>query len=225
MRRLAALSSLLLVLIVGPPTADATFPGRNGDIAIGTWFGATGLDIARIDLDGNRTQVTSSTRDDSSPAWSPDGSRIAFGRYLGGTNTDLFIANADGSNEVQLMNSSGMEESPSWSPDGREIVYVGSSDCARDTSCFGFLVIMDVATRIGRPLIGAGLGYRPSWSPDGELIAFVGRACSTCPSNIYTVRPDGSDLTQLAAPGGGVDPTWSPDGSKIAFSSSGTAAV
>ena len=92
MRRLAALSSLLLVLIVGPPTADATFPGRNGDIAIGTWFGATGLDIARIDLDGNRTQVTSSTRDDSSPAWSPDGSRIAFGRYLGGTNTDLFIA-------------------------------------------------------------------------------------------------------------------------------------
>ena len=101
----------MLALLAAPATADATFPGRNGDIAVGTSFGA-GLDIGRIDLNGNRTQVTSSTRDDSSPAWSPDGSRIAFGRYLGGTNTDLFIANADGSNEVQLMNSSGMEESP-----------------------------------------------------------------------------------------------------------------
>ena len=44
------------------------------------------------------------------------------------------------------MNSLGMEESPAWSPDGREIVYVGSSECARDTSCFGFLVMIDVAT-------------------------------------------------------------------------------
>ena len=208
---------LVLALLAAPATADATFPGRNGDIAVGTSFGS-GLDIGRIDLAGNRTRVTSTTTDESSPAWSPDGSRIAFARYEG--DSDLFIANADGSNEVRLMNSLGMEESPAWSPDGREIVYVGSSECQRDTSCFGFLVIIDVATRIGRPVPGA-VGYRPTWSPDGELIAFVGRACSTCPSNIYTVRPDGSDLTQLAAPGGGVDPTWSPDGSKIAFSSFG----
>lgn len=53
----------------------------------------------------------------------------------------------------------------------------------------------------------------PDWSPDGRLIAF---ASSREPGGIYTIRPDGSELS-LLVPGDASDPDWSPDGRLIAF--------
>jgi len=65
---------------------------------------------------------TPSPKADSDPAWSPDGSRIAFTSNRGGNN-DIFVMNADGTGQVNLTNSFGADQWPSWSPDGTQIAF------------------------------------------------------------------------------------------------------
>ncbi len=83
-----------------------------------------GTDIYAIDADGsNLTRLTQTLSDtESDPAWSPDGSRIAFTSNRGGNN-DIFVMNADGTGQVNLSNSFGADQSPSWSADGTQIAF------------------------------------------------------------------------------------------------------
>jgi Tol biopolymer transport system component len=66
------------------------------------------------------------------PAWSPDGTRIAFmGGPDGPTEYDIWVMNADGSNPVQLTDSPGPDWWPAWSPDGTRIAFASvRDDCA-----------------------------------------------------------------------------------------------
>ena len=67
------------------------------------------------------------------PAWSPDGSKIAFARTFNGpcraedTRADLFVINQDGTGETQLTTGPDWGILPSWSPDGSRIVYDGGT--------------------------------------------------------------------------------------------------
>jgi Tol biopolymer transport system component len=49
------------------------------------------------------------------PAWSPDGSRIAFESYRDG-NFEIYVMNADGSGQTRITNNTANDESPDWSP-------------------------------------------------------------------------------------------------------------
>ena len=66
---------------------------------------------------------------DVGPAWSPDGSKIAFVKttyYNQGSNWGvIWVMNADGSNMVKLTDDTEKLNSPAWSPDGNKIVFVG----------------------------------------------------------------------------------------------------
>lgn len=65
----------------------------------------------------------------TTPAWSPDGARIALARHgPGAPDYDIFITDADGSNPVRLTDSPGDDASPAWSPDGSRIVFVSHRD-------------------------------------------------------------------------------------------------
>jgi Tol biopolymer transport system component len=83
-----------------------------------------------------------------------------------------------------------------------------------------FTIAGNVATRNGDdgidvdPIYGSYLSPL-SWSPDGSRLAFASDRDGS--RNVYTAKPDGSDLRRLTTAGGS-DPTWSPDGSLIAFS-------
>lgn len=72
------------------------------------------------------TQLTTDGNN-GAPAWSPDGSRIAFVSVRDG-NTEIYVMNANGTNQVRLTSNSASEGSPRWSPDGRAIVFVGKRD-------------------------------------------------------------------------------------------------
>ena len=110
----AFLLTLSLVILLAAP-AQAAFPGQNGKLAA-----SKDGDIYVMPPDGsgqeNLTADTAGSRD--WPAWSPDGSKLAF------AGDGIWTMNADGSGKALLTGatSHGMPFAPAWSPDGSEIV-------------------------------------------------------------------------------------------------------
>lgn len=152
---------------------------------------------------------------DSNPAWSPDGTQIAFER---GTEDqlDLFIMNSDGTNQRRLTQNLGTpyaEMRPVWSPDGSMIAFD-----AAPRSGISSVWVMNADGTAQRP-IGRPGGAGASWAPDGERLAYT-RWDEIHPerSSVDSVRLDGGGLRILTR--GKSDagyPAWSPDGKSIAF--------
>ena len=204
-------------------------------------------DIFVMNADGSGvTQLTAHPFNELLPIFSPDGSRIVFGRCF--AICDIVVINADGSGERTILN----EGFPgAWSPDGNRIVlarndalYVinadGSGlvrvldlDFVTDWSPDG-RQLMIVSARDGdlelypTNLDGSGVtqltnnncddGAGTGWSPDGTRIAFH----NNCDGDyeIFVMNADGSGVTQLTDnPFDDVGPVWSPDGTQLAFES------
>jgi Tol biopolymer transport system component len=182
-------------------------------------------EIYTSNADGsNITRLTNDPGSDGQPAWSPDGTRIAFTSDRDGY-PGLYIMNADGSNVVQRtfsVDPNGGILGLTWSPDGMMISY---SDYAY-LSYYGDFEGMDiyvVSATSGSPLLlfqGADVGS-PDWSPDGAKIALVAQFPTPFEGftdyHIYTINSDGTGFTALTS---GYDlftcPSWSPNGAKLA---------
>ena len=104
---------------------------------------------------------------DGSPAWSPDGSRLAFYSERDG-NAEIYVMNADGSGVTRLTGTSADEGYPAWSPDGRTI----SFDSDRDGNFDVFAMNADGSNV--RPLTrDKARDVSATWSPDGKTIVFM----------------------------------------------------
>jgi len=77
---------------------------------------------------GEQIEVTTSQVDDVAPAWSPDGSRLAFCSQVGGLNWEVFVYDFSVGSLVNLSNSPANECSPAWSPDGRHLAWTSDVD-------------------------------------------------------------------------------------------------
>ena len=78
---------------------------------------------------------TNSPADEGGPAWSPDGTKIAFATNPDG-NAEIYVGNTDGSNQARLTDAPGDDLMPAWSPDGTTTVsavlaHVRSLSCQR----------------------------------------------------------------------------------------------
>jgi Tol biopolymer transport system component len=154
---------------------------------------------------------------DVSPAWSPDGTRIAFVSDRDG-NRDIWVVNLDGSGLRNLTAHPARDGGPSWSPDGARIAF--ESDRAGNPEIY----VMDVQDALQDVLSHEPVNVTdnpaddlwPSWSPAGDQIAFVSQRDGN--REIYVVNADGSGLTNLTDhPDAEWRPYWSPDGRRIAF--------
>ncbi len=213
MRKMLAALTTLTVLALTMPPSGATFPGGNGKIAY-----TDKKQIQVIDPDGSgEVQLTFGDKRSRSPAWSPDGSKIAFIR--GNKPSSLLIMNADGTDRTLIQRRISKHryyffDRPAWSPDGTQIAFstaarffTSSNDRRWDLRLYVVNVDGSGLTRISR---GRHQDSGPSWSPDGNRIAFTTRE-----GTLATMNPDGSNRTMLVR--GGSDPDWSPDGSQITY--------
>jgi len=146
------------------------------------------------------------------PAWSPDGTTIAFSSRRAGT-FDIYVMNADGTETRALTSTKEDDSHPTWSPDGSQIAFArrGSGD---------IYVMGDDGSDVHRISDPLAEEAEPAWSPDGEWIAYVRRASGTAIQEVWLVRPDGTERHALTSQGAKTfTPAWSPDGARIVFSS------
>lgn len=153
-----------------------------------------------------------------SPAWSPDGLRIAFTSYsLEEDKSVIHVVRSRGGGERRLGAGRSSDEAPSWAPSGSRLAF------SRDNDIWTMNADGREARRITRQ------GSQPAWSPKGREIAFSsardrnGKTCfQECTTNreIYLARADGSRVRRLTrSPGDDFAPAWSPDGTHLAFTS------
>jgi Tol biopolymer transport system component len=113
---------------VGMFAPDWSADGQQIAFVIDLDYDNSNFDIYRSDANGsNLVQLTSHEAHDREPAWSPDGTKIAFESLRDG-NWELFTMNADGSNIQNISNSPDREHHPAWSPDGARIAFQSDRD-------------------------------------------------------------------------------------------------
>jgi Tol biopolymer transport system component len=218
MRTLTAVSLATLIAagLLGPATTTNAGVAINGRIAFSSYPGnvVQSYEVFAMNLDGSgQTNLTNAPDSDDNPAWSPDGTKIAFRAQRDG-NDEIYLMNTDGSGQTNLTQTVASEEDPAWSPDGTRIAFDSDSSTNYD-------VFVMNADGTGRENLTEDPGgdYSATWSPDGTKIAFV--SDRTGDSEIFAMNADGSGQTNLTqAPASEeYSPAWSPDGTRIVFTS------
>ena len=189
----------------------------------GTNFSDIFVTDARGEAQTRLTTSQSSILDDNDwnfrPAWSPDGSQIAFVSDRKTAYPTLWLMNAEDGSRLRSVPTPGVNgeslDAISWAPDGERLAVTmfagaGPSQVA--------IVPVDTSLREQARLLTdrPGGALDPAWSPDGSWIAYAGREGYT--SEVFASRPDGSHVVRLTSDGVlDRSPAWSPDGQHLAY--------
>ncbi len=189
---------------------------------------------------GGTRQLTRGKKSSTSPAWAPDGSRLAFASDRD-EKRQVYLIDPRGGEGQKLTSIDEGVGSFAWSPDSRSIAFTSTeskSEAMKEREkAFGefevdgqdyrmtHLWLVDVATKEVRRLTsGAFTVGQFRWSPDGTRIAFDHRVNSdtsnggTADISVLTVA-DGTIKPLVTTEGPDSNPMWSPDGTSIAFES------
>ncbi len=184
-------------------------------------------DVFTMEPDGGGAiRLTDGAGFHTDPAYSPDGSLIAFasdrGRYP--EKQGIYVMNATDGSRVRRVTSlppkASTDYAPRFSPDGTRLVFTRDVDEASETGAL-YVVNLDGS---GLRKITPGDLYPgdADWSPDGTEIVFEASDPQTSFGGVWIVGSDGSELRSITSTASGVgsqdgfsDAVWSPDGSVI----------
>jgi Tol biopolymer transport system component len=144
------------------------------------------MDTADSNNDGNgdnQTNLTNNPTHDYDPAFSPDGSKIAFTSERDGKR-DIYVMDADGTDLVNLTKNAAYDSQPNWSPDGSKIAFTSTPDGVNSD-----IYVMNAldGSEQKRLTKKAAADYDPAWSPDGKKIAF--QSSRGGDYEIYVMKP------------------------------------
>lgn len=183
----------------------------NTKIAYTAYTGKQNKAIYVMDVDGEGNQrVTKDASINLGPAWSPDGSKLAFASYQKGA-PEIFVVNLGSGSVKQVTNNKTMNITPAWGADNETIYF--SSSLSGSTELF--------ATKSGggkqRQLTDAGgINIAPRISKDGGIMVYSSTRAGRL--HVYRSSPDGGAAARLTFVGIHNDsPDISPDGTKIVF--------
>ena len=140
---------------------------------------------------------------DGDPAWSPDGSKIAFTSERDNGDREIYVMNADGSGQFRLTASPGFDENPSWSPNGKRIAF----DSMRDGNLEIYVMNAD-GTKQSRVTNHPALDAIPSWSQDSKRIVFVSDRIGKTQRRLFVMNASGSKVRMLTRGAVDMSPDW-----------------
>ena len=222
---------------VGPPLTTAAgqhrHPDWDGDarrLVYALWDGAANRDLWVHDVElGGRTNITTSpTVTEDRPAFSPDGTKVAYESEVtaGSGQQDILITTlGPGGGTINLTSTPNLiEGKPVWSPDGKMIYYSGrllppaTDDDIRRKPADNPAAIPEFIT------FSATAEYQPALSPDGTELCYTRGPFGSDAADIFKIPAaptfdPGVDISANSGMGstGDYNCTWSPDGTKIAF--------
>jgi len=164
---------------------------------------AGNTDIYRVSANGGSpVRLTNSPGIDVGGSYSPDGSRIVFESDRSG-GQQLYVMNADGSNQRRISFFGGRAATPEWSPRGDQIAFTHIAGDLR-------VAVMSPSGGNMRHLTNAWQDEAPTWSPNGRIIQFFRTERNSGKAALYQVDLTGENLRQLPTPVDASDPAWGP---------------
>lgn len=159
-------------------------------------------DLVILNADGSGVQRFTESGDRGghlSPAWSPNGTQIAYACDCG-VDSGIYLVEVAGGQEKKLVD--GESHDPQWSPDGGRIAYSTQS---------GEIHVVDIRAGTDMRLTQEFENFDPAWSPDGRSIAFVSNRDGNL--DLYVMTSEGEDERAVTmTPADESDPTWRPGG-------------
>lgn len=214
----------ILASSAGPndPSGQA-FPGALGVIAH-TTGSSFNLDISRIDIDGDApvnltAEMTNSN--ESQPAWSSEGTFIAFVSDLGGDH-EIWRMTATGKRKTQLTTNTRTDLESSWFPSDTKIAFRRNGSGSEAHIWVLNLDDNGIFESETQLTAGSSSNIMPAVSPDGKRIAFVSDRDGDDDIYVMKAKPEGSKNKPVKLTKNSVEdlnPDWSPDGKKIVFDS------
>lgn len=165
------------------------------------------------DYDGNNAQTIVSSSDPIlSPAWSPDGEKLAYVYFdVNKGRTILRTHDLRTGKITDISSRAGINGAPAWSPDGKKLAMTLSYRGNPEIYVYTF-----ATNKLKQLTFSGAIDTEAAWSPDGKHIAFTSDRGGK--PQIYQMRADGSQTERLTFSGkGSQDATYSPDGKQLAM--------